>query len=66
MKQDGNFSVKEKEWVETASKYIDSKHLPILGQILKIVDSTSLLIGRAIFGAIILAGLALLGSKFLK
>ena len=26
MKQDGDFSVKEKEWVETASKYIDSKH----------------------------------------
>ena len=27
---------KEKEWVETASKYINSKHLPWLGRCLKI------------------------------
>ena len=66
MKQDGNFSVKEKEWVETASKYIESKHLPILGQILKIVDTTSLMIGRALFVGIILAALGILGGRLLK
>ena len=66
MKQDGQFSVREKEWVETASKYIESKHLPILGQILKIVDTTSLMIGRALFIGIVLAGIALLSGKLLK
>ena len=66
MKADGEFSVKEKEWVETASKYIDSRHLPVLGQILKIVDSTSLLVGRAIFISIVLAGIAVLGGKLLR
>jgi len=66
MKQDGEFSVREKEWVETASKYIESKHLPILGQILKIVDTTSLMIGRALFVGIVLAGIALLSGKLLK
>tara|TARA_E500000318_G_C3369164_1_gene137784 strand:- start:13 stop:213 length:201 start_codon:yes stop_codon:yes gene_type:complete len=66
MKQDGDFSVKEKEWVETASKYIESKHLPILGQILKVVDTTSLLIGRALFVGIVLAGVALLSGRILK
>jgi hypothetical protein len=66
MKQDGQFSVREKEWVETASKYIESKHLPILGQILKIVDTTSLMIGRALFVGIVLAGIALLSGKLLK
>lgn len=64
MKVDGDFSAKEKEWVETATKYISSKHLPVLGQILKIVDSASLLIGRTIFIGIVLAGLAMLGQKF--
>jgi len=66
MKQDGDFSVREKEWVETASKYIESKHLPILGQILKIVDTTSLMIGRALFVTIVLAGVALLSGRLLK
>ena len=66
MKQGGDFSVKEKEWVETASKYIESKHLPILGQILRIVDTTSLMIGRALFVGIVLAGIALLGGRLLK
>jgi|TARA_Y100000289_G_C3931127_1_gene156505 hypothetical protein len=66
MKKDGEFSVKEKEWVSTASKYVDSKHLPILGQILKIVDTTSLMIGRAIFIGIILTAVGILGGKFFK
>jgi hypothetical protein len=66
MKQDGDFSVREKEWVETASKYIESKHLPILGQILRIVDTTSLMIGRALFVGIVLAGIALLSGRLLK
>ena len=66
MKADGNFSQKEKEWVSTASKYIDSKHLPVLGQILKVVDSTSLFVGRALFISIVLAGIAVLGGKLIK
>ena len=66
MKQDGDFSVREKEWVETASKYIESKHLPVLGQILRIVDTTSLMIGRALFVAIVLAGIAILSGKLFK
>lgn len=66
MKQDGDFSAKEKEWVETASKYIESKHLPVLGQILRIVDTTSLMIGRALFVGIVLAGIAILGGRLLK
>lgn len=66
MKQDGDFSAKEKEWVETASKYIESKHLPVLGQILRVVDTTSLMIGRALFVGIVLAGIAILGGRLLK
>ena len=61
MKADGDFSQKEKEWVATASKYIDSRHLPVLGQILKVVDSTSLFVGRALFIGIVLAGLTEIG-----
>jgi hypothetical protein len=66
MKADGDFSQKEKEWVSTASKYIDSRHLPVLGQILKVVDSTSLFVGRALFVGIVLAGIAVLGGRLLK
>jgi hypothetical protein len=66
MKADGDFSQKEKEWVSTASKYIDSRHLPVLGQILKVVDTTSLMIGRALFVGIVLAGIAILGGKILR
>ena len=66
MKVDGSFSQKEKEWVSTASKYIDSKHLPVLGQILKIVDTTSLMIGRALFIGIVLAGIAVIGGRLAK
>ncbi len=65
-KQNGDLSVKEKEWIETASKYISSKHLPVLGKILKVVDDMSLLIGRAIFIGILLAALAALGWRIFK
>ena len=65
-KQDGELSVKEKEWLETANKYISSKHLPVLGKTLKIIDDTSLLVGRAIFIGIILAGLTALGWRLWK
>ena len=65
-KQDGQLTVKEKEWIETANKYISSKHLPVLGKILKVVDDMSLLIGRAIFIGILLAALAALGWRIFK
>ena len=66
MKADGSFSEKEKEWVSTATKYISSKHLPILGRVLKIVDDVSLLVGRVLFIAIIAGALAILGIKVFK
>lgn len=66
MKADGSFSEKEKEWVSTATKYISSKHLPILGRVLKIVDDVSLLVGRVLFIAIIVGALAILGVKVFK
>ena len=65
-KQDGELTVKEKEWIETANKYISSKHLPVLGKILKVVDDMSLLVGRAIFVGILLAALAALGWRIFK
>lgn len=65
-KQDGELTAKEKEWLETANKYISSKHLPVLGKVLKVVDEMSLLIGRAIFIGIILAGLTALGWRLWK
>lgn len=61
-----NVSEQEKEWLETATKFISSKHLPVLGQILKIVDSASLVVGRAIFIAVIIGGILLLGGKIFK
>ena len=66
MKADGSFSEREKEWVSTATKYISSKHLPILGRVLKIVDDVSLLVGRVLFIAIIVGALAILGVKVFK
>lgn len=65
-KQDGNLSVKEKEWLETATKYVSSKHLPVLGKVLKIVDDVSLTIGRTLFVGMIVATLIVLGVKIFK
>ena len=65
-KQDGNLSVKEKEWLETATKYVSSKHLPVLGKMLKIVDDVSVTIGRALFIGLIVATLIVLGVKIFK
>jgi hypothetical protein len=65
-KQDGELSVKEKEWLETANKYIPSRHLPVLGKILRVVDDMSLLVGRAIFIGLVLAALTALGWRLWK
>ena len=65
-KQDGNLSVKEKEWLETAAKYVSSKHLPVLGKMLKIVDDVSLTVGRALLFAMTVATLIVLGVNILK
>ena len=65
-KQDGELTVKEKEWLETANKYISSKHLPVLGKVLKVVDEMSLLVGRAIFIGLLLAALTALGWRLWK
>lgn len=65
-KQNGDLSIKEKEWLETATKYVSSKHLPVLGKMLKIVDDVSVTIGRALFIGMIIATLIVLGVKFFK
>jgi len=65
-KQDGELTVKEKEWIETANKYISSKHLPVLGKILRVVDDMSLLIGRTLFIGLVLAALTALGWRLWK
>ena len=65
-KQDGELTAKEKEWLETANKYISSKHLPVLGKVLKVVDEMSLLVGRAIFIGILLAAITALGWRLWK
>ena len=49
----------EREWVHTASKYIDTKHLPMLGRTLKLFDDTSAMLGRWIILAIILGGMSI-------
>ena len=63
---DGNLSIKEKEWLETATKYVSSKHLPVLGNMLKIVDAVALTVGRALFFGMIIATLIVLGVKVFK
>ena len=65
-KQDGNLNVKEKECLETATKYVSSNHLPVLGKMLKIVDDVSLTVGRALFFGMIVATLIVLGVKIFK
>ena len=65
-KKDGDLSIKEKEWLETATKYVSSKHLPVLGKLLKIVDDVSLTVGRALFFGMIVATLIVLGVKIFK
>lgn len=65
-KIDGNLTLKEKEWLETATKYVNSKHLPVLGKVLQIVDGVSLAVGRALFIGMILATLIVLGVKVFK
>ena len=65
-KQDGELTAKEKEWLETANKYISSKHLPVLGKVLKVVDEMSLLVGRAIVIGLLLAALTAVGWRMWK
>ena len=65
-KKDGDLSIKEKEWLETATKYVSSKHLPVLGKMLKIVDDVSLTVGRALFFGMIVATLIVFGVKIFK
>ena len=65
-KKDGDLSIKEKEWLETATKYVSSKHLPVLGKMLKIVYDVSLTVGRALFFGMIVATLIVLGVKIFK
>ena len=61
-----DLSDKEREWLHTASKYINSKHLPWLGKCLKVVDDLSIALGTALFFGIILAALAALGWRLFK
>jgi hypothetical protein len=54
------FTPEEREWLHTSHKYIDSKHLPMMGKCLKIFDDLSYAIGKAVLGTIIIAGTVLL------
>ena len=49
---------KEREWVHTATKYVDSRHLPLAGKMLKMFDETSTLIGRWVLLALMFGGMA--------
>lgn len=46
-------TAEEREWVHTARKYIDSKHLPMMGSILKALDDTAYFIGKAVILALV-------------
>jgi len=50
----------EREWVHTANKYIDTRHLPMLGKMLKTFDDVSSAIGRWILFAVLFGGVLLL------
>jgi len=56
--EDCTLSVEEREWVHTAKKYVDSKHLPMAGRMLRMFDDTSMLIGRWILLALMFGGMA--------
>ena len=63
-------SDQQKEWVETASKYVDTKHLPLAGKLLKTFEDTSTIIGRGILLALMFGGMAgvlwWIGSKMIR
>ena len=63
-------STEEREWVHTAQKYVDTKHLPLAGKMLKMFDDTSTLIGRWVLLALMFGGMAgvmwFIGSKFFR
>lgn len=52
-------SEEEREWIHTARKYIDSKHLPTLGKLLNMFENASLAIGKAVLMSIIIGGASL-------
>ncbi len=56
--EDCKLDAKEREWLHTANKYIDSKFLPLAGKLLKLFDETSTLIGRGILLALMFGGMA--------
>jgi hypothetical protein len=65
-----DLSKAEQEWVETASKYVDTKHLPLAGKLLKTFEDTSTIIGRGILLALMFGGMAgvlwWVGSRIVK
>ena len=60
----------EREWVHTAHKYVDSKHLPLAGKMLRLFDDTSTLLGRWVLLSLMFGGMAgvlwYFGSKIFK
>lgn len=53
-------SEEEREWLHTARKYIDSRHLPTLGKLLRLFDDASYTVGKAVLTAILVGGGSLL------
>ena len=60
----------ERQWIHTARTYVDLKHLPLAGKMLRMFDDTSTLIGRWILLSLMFGGMAGLlwyfGSKLIK
>ena len=56
-----HFSEEESEWLHTATKYVPTKLLPLLGRWLEMFNDTALSIGKAVLKfAFIASGLALI------
>lgn len=68
--EDCGLTSMEREWLHTAFKYVDSRHLPMAGKMLKLFDDTSTLIGRWILLALMFGGMAgvlwWIGSKIVR
>lgn len=57
IEENEHFSKKEREFVHTASKYIDSKQLPLLGQMLELANDSAKQLGILVIKGLFLVGL---------
>ena len=57
IKQEEHFTPKEREFVHTASKYIESKQLPLLGQMLELANDSAKQLGIMVIKLLFFMGL---------